>query len=162
MQVAKDSSGKGNDLVIASPPQRGDAVITKGTDSLHTGARRRPRLPPAPRCGRACPPSAPAAELSSAPRAPARSKSVTGPRRRPLPLPLAPRCPCPLCPGRLEFRNNAAVGAAAKGMPTGSFSVEFWAKGQALVTNGDAQVGGAGRSHPGLAASPSAPPGCAA
>jgi hypothetical protein len=36
-QVAKDSSGKGNDLILAMPPQRGDAEIKRGDGVLHTG-----------------------------------------------------------------------------------------------------------------------------
>ncbi|GBF95915.1 hypothetical protein Rsub_08038, partial [Raphidocelis subcapitata] len=36
-EIAKDSSGKGNDLVLALPPQRGDVEIKQDTNTLHTG-----------------------------------------------------------------------------------------------------------------------------
>lgn len=35
--VAKDSSGKGNDLSLQTPPFRGDVAITQGSNTLHTG-----------------------------------------------------------------------------------------------------------------------------
>ena len=35
--MAKDSSGKGNDLVLSVPPQRADAEIKADSNSLHTG-----------------------------------------------------------------------------------------------------------------------------
>ncbi|KAI8469144.1 MAG: concanavalin A-like lectin/glucanase domain-containing protein [Monoraphidium minutum] len=35
--IAKDSSGKGNDLDLAVPPLRGDAEIRAGSNALHTG-----------------------------------------------------------------------------------------------------------------------------
>lgn len=42
--------------------------------------------------------------------------------------------------GRLEFRNNLALNKGTKAMPEKSFTVEFWARGQALSKGGGAQV----------------------
>ncbi|KIY91972.1 hypothetical protein MNEG_15991 [Monoraphidium neglectum] len=75
--IAKDSSGKGNDLQLAVPPQRMDVEIKRDANALHTG--------------------------------------------------------------RLEFKNNLALAKTTKGMPEKSFTVEFWARGQALDKKGNAQ-----------------------
>ncbi len=43
--IAKDSSGRGNDLSLLNPPRQGDAAIKKGDKELRTGA---PALRPKP------------------------------------------------------------------------------------------------------------------
>jgi hypothetical protein len=59
-------------------------------------------------------------------------------------LPLSVRV-CETHPaGRLEFKNNLALNKQTKGMPEKSFTVEFWARGQALDTSGRTQASGRG------------------
>ena len=144
-QVAKDSSGKGNDLVLAHPPQRGDVEIRQGSNSLHTGARG----------GGGRPPPAGSAFADLAPRRGANRGGAR--RRRPHPPP-PPRTPpphppqpntaqTPPAPGRLEFRNNLALNKATKGMPDKSFTVEFWARGQPLDKQGRTQARACGAAR---------------
>jgi hypothetical protein len=115
--VAKDSSGKGNDLSLLNPPLRHDVTINS---SLSTGA---PPPPPRPALLRAARRAAP--RPAARPHHHRRHRHTHTHTHKHTP-------PGPRRAGKLEFKNNVALGKAVKGFPDKSFTVEFWARGPAL------------------------------